>query len=427
MYTHTGVSHMVHIYPFAAVRPAEGKAQQIAAVPYDVVSADEAREIIAEQPLSFLRISRADALLPETDPYSDQVYALSRTIFDEYLRDGLFVQEPVPALFVYRVLDGGRSYTGLSCCVDTREYRSGIIHKHELTRYDKEEDRTRHIDTMDANTGPVVLLHLKNQKISQLLESAIQGSPLMEVTAANGSVHQIYAIRDAKSVTDLQASFGDISALYIADGHHRCKSALNVAERRIARGEEIPEETWHVMGVIFAEDEVQVHGYSRLLTSLGEYTAPSFLTALRAVATVSPFDAVDPSAYAITPSQKKPAMHVFHLYLDGTWYECAMQVADSVSRIDALDVSVLQDQVLVPFLGITDSRGDARLQYLGGARPIRDLMEKVDSGEYVAAIAMQPVDVQTVCAIADDGGIMPPKSTWFEPKLLSGLLVHLLT
>ena len=218
-------------------------AQQIAAVPYDVVSAEEAREIIADQPLSFLRISRADALLPETDPYADQVYALSRKIFDEYLHDSTFVQEPVPALFVYRVLDGGRSYTGLSCCVDTREYRTGIIHKHELTRYDKEEDRTRHIDTMNANTGPVVLLHLKNQKVADLLNAAASGTPLMQVTAANGSVHQIYAIRDAGIIGELERTFESIPALYIADGHHRCKSALNVAERRIARGEEIPEET----------------------------------------------------------------------------------------------------------------------------------------------------------------------------------------
>lgn len=417
---------MVHIYPFAAVRPADGKAQQIAAVPYDVVSAGEAREIITDQPLSFLRISRSDALLPDTDPYAEQVYALSRKIFDEYLEDEIFVQDPEPALYVYRALHEGRSYTGLSCCVDVREYRSGVIHRHELTRYDKEEDRTRHIDTMNANTGPVVLLHLENPKIASLLKEAVSETPLMQVTAANGSVHQIFAIRDLQKIREIVGAFGSISALYIADGHHRCKSALNVAERRIARGICIPEETWHVMGVVFAEDEVKVHGYSRLLTTLGDYSPQSFLTALRAVATISPFDDVDASAYAITPRQKQPGLHIFHLYLEGNWYECAMQVSGAVSMIDSLDVSVLQDQVLVPFLGITDSRGDARLQYLGGARPISDLMAKVDSGEYIAAIAMQPVDVQTVCAIADDGGIMPPKSTWFEPKLLSGLLVHLL-
>lgn len=417
---------MVHIYPFAAVRPADGKAQQIAAVPYDVVSAGEAREIIADQPLSFLRISRADALLPDTDPYADQVYALSKKIFDEYLKDNIFIQDPESALYVYRALHDGRSYTGLFCCVDCREYKSGIIHRHELTRYDKEEDRTRHIDTMNANTGPVVLLHLKNPDVATLLKEAGSGTPLMQVTAANGSVHQIFAIRNQEKIQEIIEIFASIPALYIADGHHRCKSALNVAERRIARGVTVPEETWHVMGVVFAEDEVKVHGYSRLLTTLGDYTPQSFLSALRAVATVTPFEGVNASAYAISPRQKHSGLHIFHLYLEGKWYECAMQVSGPVSMIDSLDVSVLQDQVLVPFLGITDSRGDARLQYLGGARPIRDLMAKVDSGEFIAAIAMQPVDVQTVCAIADDGGIMPPKSTWFEPKLLSGLLIHLL-
>jgi uncharacterized protein (DUF1015 family) len=417
---------MVHIYPFAAVRPADGKAQQIAAVPYDVVSAEEAREIIHTQPLSFLRISRADALIPDSDPYSDQVYALSRKIFDKELMEGIFVQDSSPALYVYRVIDGERTYTGIACCIDTREYESGAIHRHELTRYDKEEDRTRHIDTMNANTGPVVLLHLKNQAITGYLTGAATGHPLMEVTAANGSIHQIYAIRDQNAIIGLSSAFDAIASLYIADGHHRCKSAVNVTERRKKQGINIPEETYHVMGVIFAEDEVKVHGYSRLLTSLGEYSPASFLEALRAVATVTPYSAVDPAAYAITPGQKTNALHIFHLYLQHTWYECAIQVSASATLIDSLDVSVLQDQVLVPFLGITDSRGDPRLQYLGGARPVRDLMTKVDSGEYMAAIAMQPVDVQTVCSIADAGGIMPPKSTWFEPKLLSGLLVHLL-
>lgn len=415
---------MVHIYPFAAVRPAGGKAQEIAAVPYDVLNADEAREIIADQPLSFLRISRADALLPGSDPYADQVYTLSRTIFDQYLAEGFFVREPAPAFFLYRVIDGDRSYTGLSCCVDTREYESGVIHRHELTRYDKEEDRTRHIDTVNANTGPVVLLHLKNQAVAAILSEAASEAPLMEVTAANGSVHQIYPIRSTDTISRLKDAFSSIPALYIADGHHRCKSAVNVVHRRRDRGQDVPEETYHVMGVIFAEDEVKVHGYSRLLTTLGDYSPASFLQALRSVATVTPFDEVDPAAYAITPHTMSRDLHVFHLYLQGSWYECAIQVSSTASQIDSLDVSVLQDQILVPFLGITDSRGDPRLQYLGGARPIRDLMARVDSGEYVAAIAMQPVDVQTVCSIADEGGIMPPKSTWFEPKLLSGLLVH---
>jgi uncharacterized protein (DUF1015 family) len=417
---------MVHIYPFAAVMPAEGRAQQIAAVPYDVVSAEEAREIILNQPLSFLRISRADALLPDSDPYSDMVYALSSEIFNEAIRDGLFIQDSSPALYVYRVIHEGRIYTGLSCCVDTREYESGVIHRHELTRYDKEEDRTRHIDTVNANTGPVVLLHRKNKEVADLLKQVSVGEPMMEVNAANGSVHQIYSIKDFRVIDALVTSFNLIPSLYIADGHHRCKSAVNVVERRKSRGIDVPEETYHVMGVIFAEDEVKVHGYSRLLTTFGEYSPQSFLQALRAVATVKPFDVVDSLAYTITPDQNHEGLHIFHLYTDGAWYECSMQVSSSATRIDSLDVSVLQDQVLIPFLDITDSRGDSRLQYLGGARPIRDLMIKVDSGEYIAAIAMQPVDVQTVCEIADDGGIMPPKSTWFEPKLLSGLLVHLL-
>ncbi|HWQ67831.1 MAG TPA: DUF1015 family protein [Methanospirillum sp.] len=415
---------MVKIYPFAAVRPAEGRAQDIAAVPYDVVSAGEARGIITEQPLSFLRISRADALIPDGDPYADEVYQLSRTLFDEYLSSGLFFKESVPAFYVYRVIHDGRSYTGLACCIDTREYEQGIIRRHELTRYDKEEDRTRHIDTVNANTGPVVLLHHKSCGVAAVLNEAYSiGSPLMEVTAANGSVHQMYGISDPNRISQLMNFFSSMPALYIADGHHRCKSAVNIIERRKARGMAVPEETYHVMGVIFAEDEVKVHGYSRLLTTLEEFTPATFLDALRGVATVTPYGSVDVTLYTL-PCKGQGQDHIFHLYLKGVWYECTIPRSRSNSRIDALDVSVLQEKVLIPLLNIVDSRADPRLQYLGGARPVRDLMEKVDSGEYAAAIAMQPVDVQTVCEIADEGGIMPPKSTWFEPKLLSGLLVH---
>ncbi|HOL42375.1 MAG TPA: DUF1015 domain-containing protein, partial [Methanospirillum sp.] len=220
---------MVHIYPFKAVRPAPGKAEEIAAVPYDVVSADEAREIIEKNPLSFLRISRADALLPDKDPYSSEVYELSRKIFDEYLDSGLFIQDETAAMYVYRVHDGQRTYTGLACCADTREYESGEIRRHELTRYDKEEDRTRHIDAMNANTGPVVLLHGTHAEIRAILKRSTESrEPDMVAQAANGSVHEIFTITDEADLTRLYEIFVSIPALYIADGHHRCKSAVNV-------------------------------------------------------------------------------------------------------------------------------------------------------------------------------------------------------
>lgn len=417
---------MVHIYPFAAVRPADGRAQEIAAVPYDVVSAQEARQIISEQPLSFLRISRADALLTG-DPYGDEVYNLSRDIFSEYRKDGLFIQEKSPFLYIYHVLDGNRSYSGIACCLDTREYQKGIIKRHELTRYDKEEDRTRHIDTVNANTGPVVLLHQNNAGIAEIIRKVTSKDiPVSEVTAANGSRHFIYQISDPMDLNRITKLFSEIGSLYIADGHHRCKSAVNITERRQERGISVPEETYHVMGVVFAEEEVKVHGYSRLLTNLGSRTPEEFLAVLKKEMTIEPYGSIDGSEFALTPKNPDSSSHIFHLYLPGCWYECAMKRDPASSVIDSLDVSVLQGKILEPLLGITDPRGDPRLQYLGGARPLRDLEQKVKSGEFMAAISMQPVNVGTVFSIADQGGIMPPKSTWFEPKLLSGLLIHLL-
>lgn len=418
---------MVHIYPFKAVRPAPGKAEDIAAVPYDVVNAEEAQEIIGKKPLSFLKISRADALLPDKDPYSREVYDLSRKIFDDYRNEGLLIQDENPALYIYRVHDGDKTYTGIACCADTREYESGEIRRHELTRYDKEEDRTNHIDIINANTGPVVLLHGSHGEIKKILTSATkEKEPDVIITAPNGSRHEIFSITEPEIVERLCQIFVSIPALYIADGHHRCKSAVNVVEKRSKNGIKLPEESHHVLGVIFAEDEVKVHGYSRLLTDLAPLTPDNFLKKISDIAHVTPYGEADKTEFTLTPKIGRKGDHIFHLYLKGIWYECVIPHNPKMNEIQSLDVSVFQEQVLIPFLGITDPRGDPRLQYLGGARPIRDLMTKVDSGEYAVAIAMQPVDVRTVFSIADAGGIMPPKSTWFEPKLLSGLLVHLL-
>ncbi|NLV28059.1 MAG: DUF1015 domain-containing protein [Methanomicrobiales archaeon] len=418
---------MVHVYPFRAVRPAPGKAEDIAAVPYDVVNAEEAHDIISQNPQSFLKISRSDALLPGKDPYSREVYELSRSIFDKYRSEGLFIQDELPALYVYRVHDGDKTYTGIACCADTREYESGEIRRHELTRYDKEEDRTNHIDIINANTGPVVLLHGSHQEIKKIINDAIADrSPDMVVMAANKSRHEIFSITNQETIDRLCQIFVSIPALYIADGHHRCKSAVNVVEKRSRNGQNVVEETYHVLAVVFAEDEVKVHGYSRLLTDLSPLNADSLLKKISDIAHVTPYGEADKTQFCLLPKIGRKGDHIFHLYLKGMWYECVIPHNPKMSEIQSLDVSVFQEQVLIPFLNITDPRGDMRLQYLGGARPIRDLMAKVDGGEFSAAIVMQPVDVRTVFSIADAGGIMPPKSTWFEPKLLSGLLVHLL-
>jgi len=421
---------MVHLYPFQAVHPRKEKAQDIAAVPYDVVNAKEAAEIIRKQPHSFLNISRADATL-SCDPYDAKVYRTAQERFAQYMRDGLLIKDLDLSLYIYRVTTQTRTYTGLCGCFDLLEYKDGTIRKHELTRVEKEQDRTRHIDAVNANTGPVIFLHEKNQIIRSLLTEQIQAikTPSICVTASDGSIHEIFPFSSPEQIQSFVEGFSNIRHLYIADGHHRCKSALNVLEQRVANADigTIPEETKRVMGVAFSEDEVIVHGYHRLILTLRHTTPETFLDMLKEIATITPYPFPDPSVSQIKAIQDKATSHILHLYYNKTWYEVAIPKKEVQNPIDALDVTVLQTRILEPFLHITDPRTDPALQYVGGSSSISVLMEAVDRKEAIFAIAMQPVSVTDVFAIADSGGIMPPKSTWFEPKMFSGLTTHLLS
>ncbi|MDD1702652.1 MAG: DUF1015 family protein [Methanoregula sp.] len=418
---------MVTIYRFAAVRPTPADAQSIAAVPYDVVTADEARVIIHENPDSFLTVSRSDAELPDLSPHDDRVYKLAHDNFAALIRSGRMKKDARPAMYVYRIQQDGDTFVGLCCCLDTEDYRNNNIRRHELTRYDKEEDRTRHIDAVKAHNGPVVLLYRDSDSLFSYIESLISGrsAPDAEVRTPQGGIHQIYAVTDPNALDELERRFRQIKSLYIADGHHRAKAAVNLADRKKAAGERADGEIGRFMGVLFAHDRVKIHGYSRLLTDLGKYTPKTFLAELGKRYTITPYGSVDAGGYNIRPHIAQPEKyHVVHIYLAGKWYECTRPVDPTAGPLDVLDVAVLQKNVLEEMLGITDPRGDARLQYLGGARPIADLEKLVDDGTYKVAFAMQPVRVGTVLSIADNGGIMPPKSTWFEPKLLSGLVIH---
>jgi uncharacterized protein (DUF1015 family) len=415
---------MVRIFPFAAVRPGRVAAPQVAAVPYDVVTADEARVVISGNPMSFLRVSRPDAELPEIPPTDPLVYSTARKRFIALQESGVFARDPGPGMYVYRVVTKAGTFTGLCCCLPVDDYESGVIRRHEQTRYDKEEDRTRHIDAVNAHTGPVVLIYRDTADLSGLISSLASGQPEAEVCWTDGSVHQVYRILDAGILSRLDRQFSNVKRLYIADGHHRAKSAANVAKQRRAAGREIGEAD-RFMGVLFADSGVRIHGYSRLVRDLGGRTAGEFMQEVAGSCSVVPYGSVDHGAFQIPPRTDRP--HVFHMYLNQTWYECALPDSDGSDLIRSLDVSLLQHQVLERILGIGDPRGDARLQYLGGARPVADLEAMVDRGDYAVAFSMQPVLVETVLSIADADGIMPPKSTWFEPKLLSGLVVHTLS
>jgi len=417
---------MVRVYRFAAVRPNRSAAPAIAAVPYDVVTADEARENIAKNPRSFLRVSRSDAQVPEIPPHDARVYELARENFLAMLRDGSMQRDDEPSMYIYRVVQEAETFVGLCCCVDVDDYRANRIRRHEQTRYEKEEDRTWHIGITRTHNGPVVLLYPDRGGIYAFLESLVPANPVpdAEVRTETGVLHQIFRISDPAALEQVSSLFANVPNLYIADGHHRAKSAVNVADRSphpAGPGEEIN----RFLAVLFAHDRVRIHGYSRLVTDLGNCTKDTFLRSLKKYFDVQLYGEVNGRGFNIPPKLKNPdGYHVVHVYFDATWYECTRPVDPQASVLDSLDVTVLQDYVLGGLLGISDPRGDPRLQYLGGARPIADLARLVDGGAYAVAFAMQPIRVGTVLAIADAHGVMPPKSTWFEPKLLSGLVVH---
>jgi len=418
---------MVNVYRFTGVRPASGNAQSIAAVPYDVVTADEARAIIKENPESFLTVSRSDAELPNIRPDDERVYQRAKENFDAFLNSGRLKKDFQSSMYVYRIRQAQQTYLGLCCCLDTEDYRANNIRRHELTRYDKEEDRTQHIAAVRAHDGPVVLLYRDTGKLFAYIESLISNNkiPDAEVHTSQGDIHQIFCITDSMALDTLERMFREIQSLYIADGHHRAKAAVNLVDRLNAKNLHVDTEISRFMGVLFSHNRVTIHGYSRLLTDLGSFTPDSFLEAIKKNYSVVPYGEMDISGFNIHPHIANPERyHVMHLFLSGKWYECTRPKNPQADPLDSLDVAVLQNLVLQEMLGITDPRGDSRLQYLGGSRPVADLEKLVDEGSYKVAFAMQPVCVETVLSIADAGGVMPPKSTWFEPKLLSGLIIH---
>jgi uncharacterized protein (DUF1015 family) len=418
---------MVRIHRFSALRPGKDDVAQIASVPYDVVTTGEAKDLIEQNPRSFLRVIRSDAELIDVAPDDDMVYARAKANLDAMIDKGMLVRDDSPSLYVYRVKEGGNIYTGLVACLETEDYAENRIRRHEHTRYDKEEDRTRHIDTTNANTGLVVLLYRDSGAIFTTIAALIQHrEPDATVKTAKGEVHEIFRIADPGALAEIEGMFSGVESLYIADGHHRAKSAVNVAERRMEAGS-LTTEAERFIGVLFAEQRVKIHGYSRLVRDIGSYTPETFLDGLSSIFTVTPYGEIDDTVFRIPPLHEFEApTHVIHMYLQGRWFELSCPVRDAANPIGSLDVSILQGEVLEGMLGITDPRGDRRLQYLGGNRPLSDLEERVDGGEYILAFSVQPVHVETVLGIADEGGVMPPKSTWFEPKLLSGLVLHTL-
>jgi len=404
---------MAVLTPFRALRPEPSAAPTVASVPYDVVSTDEARALAADNPLSFLRVTRAEIdLPPDTNPYDARVYAQAVRNFEDLKRAAPLVIEESPSLYFYRLRMGGHTQTGLAGTFSVDEYNRGLIKKHEKTRRDKEDDRTRHIIELRAQTGVVFLTHAASPAVNAVAARVTAGPPLYDFTAPDGVVHTVWRATGA-DVEALVSAFAAMPALYIADGHHRVASAARACTELKATGDQ---PATRFIAVTFPDDQVQILPYNRVVKDLAGLTPKALLDAVGQRMTVSPGG----------PASPERAGRV-GMFVDGAWHTLTLPAPPpDASRADSLDVEVLHQHVLAPILKIGDVRADKRIDFVGGSRGTAELERLVSSGRAAVAFSMYPVSIADLVAIADAGGIMPPKSTWFEPKLRDGLLVNLI-
>lgn len=403
---------MAALYPFAALRPAPAAAARVAAVPYDVVSTAEARALAQHEALSFLHVSRPELDLPDgTNPYADAVYAAAAARFEALRKDAPLVVEDSPSIYIYQLHMGVHVQTGVAACFSVDEYARDLIRKHEKTRPDKEDDRTRHIRTLRAQTGPVFLTYRQSAAVDAAVAHATASAPLYDFTAPDGIRHIVWRV-SAPLERSLVDGFAAIPALYIADGHHRAASAWRTHQALAAEG---PGEHARMLAVAFPDNQMQILPYHRLVKDLRGHSPEAFLDAVRRSASVTP------------GGPKVPARRgQVAMYLAGAWHTVTFGAAPAnTGPAESLDVSRLQDVILAPLLGIADVRTDKRIDFVGGIRGPEALERAVDTGEAAVAFSLHPVSVDDLMQIADAGGIMPPKSTWFEPKLRDGLLTHL--
>ena len=413
------------IKPFRGLRPAPGRAAEVAAPPYDVLSAEEARLIVhggvEGRPWSFLRISKSEIdLPPETDHYSPQVYAKSRENFDRMIAEGVLRQDEAPCYYAYRLVMGDHVQTGLVAAASVADYDTNRIRKHEFTRPDKEDDRVHQIEALNAQTGPVLLAHPDAPEVDAILAQATVGEPDADVTADDGIRHMLWVIRDAAVLQRLTLAFDAMPALYIADGHHRSAAASRVAAARNAKNSHPTgaEDYNYFLSVIFPHHQMRIMDYNRVVKDLNGLSTMGFLARIAERFSVS-----------VSPPRVRPSkVGEYGLYLPRQWYRLGIRprlipVDDPVAR---LDVSLLSDNLLGPVLGIKDLRRDKRIDFVGGIRGLGELERRVDSGEMAAAFALHATEMTDLMAVADAGEVMPPKSTWFEPKLADGLVSHVL-
>lgn len=411
---------MALIKPFRAIRPRRELAAEVAALPYDVVSRAESKEIIKQNPNSFLSIDRPDAMLDDSiDIHDEKVYQKAYETYQNFLNEKILVQDNQENYYLYALTMNGRTQTGLVCCASVDDYLNGIVKKHENTRKDKEEDRIRHVEILDANTGPIFLANKSKPEITQLIAKIKQEEPEIEFLSEDGIKHQIWSISNQETMQRITTLYQEIPALYIADGHHRCASAVAVAEMRRKANPDIEKaaEANYFLAVIFDQNELEIMDYNRVVKDLNKHSKTEFLELIKEHFTVK----------LIGEEFAKPEGKAnFSMYLDSEWYTLTAKTSmiNSENVIANLDVSILQDYVLEPILQIEDPRTDTRIDFVGGIRGYKELEKRVDSGEMAVAFALYPTSMDELFAVADENLLMPPKSTWFEPKLRSGLFIH---
>ena len=405
----------MRIKPFRALRPALDKAEQVASVPYDVVDISEARELAAGNPDSFLHVSRPEIDLADgIDIYSDEVYAQGAKALCELQDSAALIREDSDCLYVYRQIMGDHSQTGIVACSHIDDYADNMIRKHEKTRQNKEDDRTRHVLEMNANAGPVFLTYRDTESLDKMVEAVQASEPLYDFTAEDGVKHTLWLVsEDTDKWVD---SFTDVPLTYVADGHHRAAAAYRAGQRRkeLNPDHNGSEEYNWFLTVLFPARQLKILAYNRCVESLNGLSSDAFLEKVKEIFTVKP-------AESTTPASAREVC----MYLGGGWYNLSWDEFDS-DPVGILDVSVLQDRLLAPVLGVDDPRTSENISFIGGIRGTEELIKRVDSGRDAVAFSMCPVSIEQMMDIADADQIMPPKSTWFEPKLRSGLIVHTL-
>ena len=414
---------MPKVTPFQGIRPTPSLASHIAALPYDVYNRKEACEEVKKEPLSFLKIDRAETQFSDdVSTYDPKVYQKAGELLKEEIEKGHFIKDETPCYYIYELIMDGRSQTGIVACSDIDDYLSGIIKKHENTREEKEIDRINHVDITDAHTGPIFLAYRSKSEINHIVESCKETLPVLyDFTSKDNITHRAWCISDDATIKELENLFAQIPCTYIADGHHRCASAVKVGLKRRAEHPDYTgkEEFNRFLSVLFPDDQLAILPYNRVVKDLNGYSKEDFIKAVEAAG----FHVSCMEKEPVSPKEKSS----FGMFLEGNWYLLkADESLLSSDPVEGLDVSVLQNHLLAPILGIGDPRIDKRIDFVGGIRGLAELEKRV-SEDMKIAFSMYPTSIDELLDVADAGLLMPPKSTWFEPKLRSGLFIHSLS